>query len=219
MASLFPRWTNTVAKVLAVTTLTLPVVAVGALWYTARTPFVTNATVEFDQPVQFDHRHHSWEQGIDCRYCHASVEVSANAGLPSSTLCIGCHGQVWNKSPRLEKLRRSYFDKKPLEWTRVHDVPEFVYFNHSIHLAKGVGCVTCHGRVDQMPVIHQATPMTMQWCLACHRAPGPFLRPVDQVTSMTWAPPVDAAAAARLAAELTQQLDVKARTSCNTCHR
>ena len=218
MASLFPRWTNSVSKVMAVTTLLVPVVAIGALWYTARTPFVTNEGIEYDQPVQFDHRHHNWEQGIDCRYCHTSVEVSATAGIPSTTLCIGCHNQVWNKSPRLEPVRKAFFEQKPIEWIRVHDVPEFVYFNHSIHVNKGVGCITCHGRVDQMPVIHQAMPMTMQWCIACHRTPGPSLRPVELVTNMTWIPPTGEAGT-KLAADLIEKYDVKPRSSCTTCHR
>ena len=219
MASLFPRWTNTVSKVMGAATLLIPLGAIGALWYTARTPFVTLADQEVAQPVQFDHRHHNWEQGIDCRYCHTSVERSAVAGLPSTTVCIGCHGQVWNKSPRLEPVRQAFFTNTPLRWAKVHDLPDYVYFNHSIHVAKGVGCASCHGRVDQMPTMYQWAPLTMQWCLDCHRNPGPNLRPAAEVTNMTWQPPADAAARAALAEQLVTQLDVRPRTACNTCHR
>lgn len=184
--ALFPRWTNTVSKVMGAGTLLVPALAVAALWYTARTPAVTNQAMEYEQPVQFDHRHHNWENGIDCRYCHTAVESSASAGIPSTTVCVGCHGQVWNKSPRLEPVRQAFFQEKPIQWLKVHDVPDFVYFNHSAHVNKGVGCVSCHGRVDQMPAIRQVEPLTMQWCLDCHRNPKLNLRPLDQITSMTW---------------------------------
>src|SRR5438874_12296 len=156
--ALFPRWTNTVAKLTGAMTLVVPALGIGFLMLIVRTPFVTNELVEYEQPVQFDHRHHNWEQGIDCRFCHTSVETSANAGIPAVSLCVGCHGQVWNKSPRLEPVRKAFFSEKPIPWVKVHDLPDFVYFNHSIHVSKGVGCATCHGRVDQMAAARQTAP-------------------------------------------------------------
>lgn len=187
--ALFPRWSNTVARLSLMATVAVPAVAVAGLLLLVRTPFVTNERHEYDQPVQFDHRHHNWEQGIDCRFCHTSVETSAYAGMPSTTICIGCHDQVWNKSTRLEPVRQAFFARRPIEWVKVHDLPDFVYFNHSIHVGKGVGCVSCHGRVDQMPSMRQMAPLTMSWCLDCHRNPGPHLRPTSEITSMTWRPP------------------------------
>ena len=142
-----------------------------------------------EQPVQFDHRHHNADLGIDCRYCHSTVDKSPKAGVPSTEFCLNCHSQVWNESPKLEKVRRSQIEGKPIEWNKVNDVPDFVYFNHSIHVNKGVGCVTCHGRVDKMAAVQKAEPLTMRWCLDCHRNPGPNLRPVSEITNMAWEPP------------------------------
>ncbi len=219
MASLFPRWTNTVSRVMGAATLIIPALGLGGAMLFVRTPFVTNERIDYDQPVQFDHRHHNWEQGIDCRYCHTSVETSANAGIPSTSVCVGCHAQVWNKSPRLEPVRKAFFSEKPIDWVKVHDLPDFVYFNHSIHVGKGVGCVSCHGRVDQMAAISQGAPLTMRWCLDCHRDPGPNLRPKEEVTSMTWQPPSGHDEAKKLADELLVKNEVHPRTSCDTCHR
>ena len=212
--ALFPRWTNTVARVTAVVSLATPVVALLLLWTFVRTPFVTNQTAEVQQPVQFDHRHHSFEQGIDCLYCHNGAERSAVAGIPTLTLCVGCHGQVWNKSPRLEPVRQAFFARAPVPWVKVHDLPDFVYFDHSAHLAKGVGCVSCHGRVDQMAAVYQAAPLTMSWCLECHRDPAPNLRPKAELTSMLWA-----SADPALGPKLADSYDVHPRESCDTCHR
>jgi hypothetical protein len=156
------------------------------------------------------------DDGIDCRYCHDGVERSPYAGVPSTEVCMGCHNQVWPKSVMLEPVRRSYFSGEPLEWNRVHRVPDFVYFNHSVHIKVGVGCVTCHGRVDQMALDFQVAPLTMGWCLGCHRDPASRLRPPDQVTSMTWKPtPAWRAQAKKVAAGL----DRKLLTSCTACHR
>ena len=219
MSALFPRWTNTFARVAAVSAVGVPVVALSAVMLLQRTPYVTNQHVELVQPIQFDHRHHNWEEGIDCRFCHAQVETSATAGIPATSLCMGCHAQVFNKSPRLEPLRQAYFSKTPVAWKRVHDLPDFVYFNHSIHVRKGVGCVTCHGRVDRMPMVYQAEPLTMQWCVDCHRAPQQHLRPLDAVTDMQWQAPVSAAQRAELGQRLAQANDVHPRTACDTCPR
>jgi hypothetical protein len=182
----------------------------------ARVPAGTGQLEPLIQPVQFDHRHHVVDDGIDCRYCHTSVDRAASAGIPSTALCMNCHAQVWNQSPRLEPVRESYFTGQPIPWIRVHRLPDFVYFNHAIHVNKGVGCETCHGRVDQMPAIEQVAPLTMSWCLACHRDPAPNLRPLDQVTTMGWSPGADPAAQGP---ELMKRLNVHTRTSCTTCHR
>jgi predicted CXXCH cytochrome family protein len=185
------------------------------LW--ARTPYARGMQEPVPQPIQFDHRHHSRDDAIDCRYCHNTAEVSPQAGLPDTELCLGCHAQIWNNSPLLEPLRASHREGRPIKWRRVHKVGEFAYFNHAIHLAKGVGCVTCHGRVDEMPAVQQVVPLTMGWCLECHRDPAPRLRPLEEIASMTWQPPQggDDDDPGRL----LRELGVHTRTSCSTCHR
>jgi hypothetical protein len=169
-----------------------------------------------EQPIQFDHRHHTRDEGIDCRYCHNTVDRSPAASIPQTQLCLNCHSQIWNKSPMLEQVRESFFKNTPIKWNRVYGVPQFVYFNHSIHVNKGVGCVSCHGRVDQMPAVEKATPLTMSWCLECHRRPEANLRPVEEVTNMEWQPEGDPVEAGRL---LAAKNNVHTRTSCTTCHR
>jgi hypothetical protein len=140
------------------------------------------------QPVPYSHRLHAGSMGIDCRYCHANVERAAHAQIPASEVCMGCHATVKPESARLAPVRASWAGAESLEWTKVYRLPEHTYFDHSAHLAVGVGCVTCHGRVDQMDVVRLDQPIAMQWCLECHRNPAPALRPQDQVTSMTWTP-------------------------------
>jgi hypothetical protein len=214
MSPLFPRWTNTVSRLTASLLLATPAVAIATLMIYVRTPLVTNQFRPLQQPVQFDHRHHVGDDGIDCRYCHTTVETAPSAGIPSTGVCLNCHSQIWNKSPLLGQVREAYFNNKPIEWVRVHNLPDFVYFNHSIHVNKGVGCVTCHGRVDQMPAIEQAMPLTMGWCVECHRSPEQHLRPLDQITSMSWVNEDP-----ELGKKLAQTYDVHSRTSCTTCHR
>jgi hypothetical protein len=184
-----------------------------------RSPYVTNQQQPVEQPIEFDHRHHSGDEQIDCRYCHWTVEKSPSAGIPSTTVCMSCHAQVWNKSPYLVEVRKAFFSDQPIPWVRVHNLPDFVYFNHSIHVNKGVGCATCHGRIDQMGAVEQHAPLTMSWCLDCHRNPEPNLRPAEFITSMTWSPPADKAEAAALGKKLAEEYDVHSRTSCSTCHR
>jgi hypothetical protein len=196
--------------------LATPALGLAALMLYVRTPLNTGQNHPVEQPIEFDHRHHVADVGIDCRYCHQSVEDSSSAGLPATSVCMNCHSQVWNKSPLLQVVRQKYFTDQPIPWNRVHNLPDFVYFNHSIHVNKGVGCVTCHGRVDQMAAVQQAEPLTMGWCLDCHRDPSAFLRPREQITNMAWLPPKDAAT---LGKQLATQYDVHSRTSCTTCHR
>jgi len=180
---------------------------------------VTGAFVPREQPVQFSHKHHVGDDGIDCRYCHTTVEVAASAGLPPTKTCMNCHSQLFSTSPYLEPVRASWKNNQPLRWTRVHDLPDFVYFDHSIHVKKGVGCSTCHGRVDLMPAIWQVNSLQMEWCIACHREPEKFVRPRDQVFNMEWVPPSNQPEEGRkLVAEYRIQ-DPKVLTSCSTCHR
>jgi hypothetical protein len=216
MSSLFRPRSNTAFRLALVLLLAGAAGTLGGLMVWARVPAGTGQQDPLLQPVQFDHRHHVVDDGIDCRYCHSTVDRAASAGVPSTALCMNCHAQVWNQSPRLEPVRQSYFTGQPIPWVRVHRLPDFVYFDHSIHVNKGVGCETCHGRVDQMPAIEQVAPLTMTWCLECHRDPAPNLRPLDQVTTMGWTQGPDPAAQGE---ELRRRLDVHTRTSCTTCHR
>jgi len=216
MGPLFRPRHNTLAKI------SLFVVAAGAagaplgLMLYARTPLARGMQDPVEQPIQFDHRHHTRDEGIDCRYCHNTVDRSPAASIPQTQLCLNCHSQIWNKSPILEQVRQSFIQNVPIKWNRVYGVPQFVYFNHSIHVNKGVGCVECHGRVDQMPAIQQVQPLNMGWCLDCHRDPYPRLRPLEEVTNMAWTYDGDRAALGR---ELAKKYNVKPRTACYTCHR
>lgn len=184
-----------------------------------RSDFVTTAHTFREQPVQFSHQHHAGGIGIDCRYCHTSVEVSASAGIPPTKTCINCHSQIWNTSPYLEPVRASFREDKPLQWVRVHDLPDFVYFNHSIHVKQGVGCETCHGRVDKMPLMLQQSSLQMEWCIDCHKDPAKYVRPRDQVFTMGYQPAVSQA---ELGPQLVREHKIAGpahMTSCSVCHR
>ena len=219
MAQFFNKSANNIARISMVA---VAVGAVGAfLAYTqiARSSYLTNQYLERQQPVQFSHKHHVGDDGIDCRYCHQTVETTATAGMPSTQTCMNCHSQIWNDSPYLEPVRSSFRDNKPIEWERVHDLPEFTYFNHSIHVAKGVGCSTCHGKIDNMPAVYQENTLQMEWCIACHRAPEQFIRPKSEIYNMQWQ---DADIDANKRKELKEQYKIRSKemmTSCSTCHR
>ncbi|RPH72495.1 cytochrome C, partial [bacterium] len=166
----------------------------GLAWAAAlfsRSSYVTRVNMPVEQPVQFSHEHHVAGLGIDCRYCHTTVEESQFADIPPLHTCMTCHSQIWVDSPALEPVRESYRTGEPLAWNRVHDVPDFVYFNHEIHVAKGVGCETCHGPVDEMPLTWKSETLYMEWCLDCHRAPERYIRPVENVFDIGWTPPED----------------------------
>src|SRR4051812_8779490 len=160
-------------------------------------PYETRQNVPREQPVPFSHEHHAGGLGIDCRYCHQTVEISAFAGIPATKVCMNCHAEMWAVAPALEPMRESYRTGKSIQWTRVHDLPEFVYFNHSVHVHEGIGCSECHGRVDLMPLTWQAQPLTMAWCLDCHRNPEMHVRPRSRVFDMDYRPPADQAALGR----------------------
>ena len=172
-----------------------------------------------DQPVPFSHQHHARDDGIDCRYCHVSVETSAFAGIPPLATCMTCHSQLFTDAEVLAPLRAAYEAGPALKWNRVHDLPGFAYFDHSIHVAKGVGCSTCHGRVDRMPLTRRVASLYMQWCIDCHRHPEDVLRPRDRVFDMEWTPAHDQA---RIGAELRKSYGLRSTrelTDCSTCHR
>ena len=182
-------------------------------------PTRLTSNVPFAQPVPFSHKHHVRDDGIDCRYCHTSVEKSAFAGIPSTDTCMTCHSQIWTEAPVLAPVRASLNQNTPLRWNRVHDLPDFAYFNHSIHVTKGIGCSTCHGQVDQMPLTYRTQTLYMKWCLECHRQPQNFVRPRSEIYNMHWHPPPDQHAQG---AQLVRQyhIDTSGRlTNCSTCHR
>ena len=219
MAQFFNKSANNIARISMVAVAVLGATAFLVYTQVARSSYITGRYLEKQQPVQFSHKHHAGDDGIDCRYCHQTVETTASAGMPSTQTCMNCHSQIWNDSLYLEPVRASFRDNKPIEWERVHDLPEFTYFNHSIHVAKGVGCSTCHGQIDNMPAVFQENTLQMEWCIACHRAPENFIRPKSEVFNMQWQDgDIDASQRAKL------KTDYKIRskemmTSCSTCHR
>jgi hypothetical protein len=216
---IFLRSTNTIARVSIF----------GAIFFLAffgwafstllRSPYATRQGVILKQPVPFSHQHHVAGLGIDCRYCHTSVETSGFAGIPPTETCMNCHKQIWTNADLLEPVRSSYANNVPIEWTRVHDLPDFVYFNHSVHVAKGIGCATCHGQVDRMPLMYQEASLQMEWCLDCHRDPGKHVRPREEVFNLNWQPPADPAEEKALRARLVKDYNIQSLTSCSTCHR
>lgn len=218
MAQLFHRKSNVLvrASLVAVPAALVGTVALWGLLY--RSPYVTAVFLARSQPVPFSHEHHVGGLGIDCRYCHDSVEESAFAGMPALETCMHCHSQIWADSPVLAPVREGYRDNRSLSWARVYQLPDYVYFDHSIHVKKGVGCDTCHGRVDQMPILWRRHTLTMKWCLSCHSAPEPYLRPREQVFNLRWRPE---SAPEQLGRELVQRYHIsKQRLSdCYVCHR
>jgi hypothetical protein len=216
MSQIFQRSANTLSKLSLFGVLSL----VGGLILVAmvlgRSSYVTRANEFIEQPIQFSHLHHVLDDGLDCRYCHTSVETSAFAGIPPTKTCMNCHSQLFTNAQILEPVRASFRDDVPLRWVRVHDLPDFVYFNHSIHVKKGMGCETCHGRVDEMPLMTQKNSLQMEWCLDCHRAPEKYVRPRSEITTMGYKPSVPQSV---IGPELVKQYEIHPNTSCSTCHR
>ena len=211
----FPKWTNLLRPVLAATLVLVPAYLVVLLAYGA-SPRTTNVGYRPVQPVPYSHALHAGQLGIDCRYCHNTVEVAAHAALPPTQTCMNCHARIRSTSPKLLPVRESYATGLPIPWVRVHDLPDYVYFNHSAHVRRGVGCVECHGRVDTMDVVTQVHRLSMGWCLDCHRHPEPHLRPPDMVTKMDWVAPENPEAYGR---KLRQANNINPSTQCWTCHR
>lgn len=209
-------------KVISRASIVVGVVAVVLLIWVGglvfRSSYMTNVNMPVEQPVPFSHEHHVNGLGIACGYCHTSAEKSAFAGIPPTHTCMTCHSQIWNTSPMLEPVRSSYQTGMPLEWVRVHDLPEFSYFNHSIHVNKGIGCATCHGRVDLMPLTWKTNTLHMAWCIECHRAPEKHIRPTSEIYNMTWQPQEHQAV---LGPRLVKEYGVNTHqlTDCSICHR
>ena len=215
MAQIFPRSANQLPLFVALGALVAPAAVLGGVWYYF-SPRFTDVGYRPVQPVPYSHKLHAGDLRIDCRYCHASVEVSAVANVPPTQACMNCHRVVKADSPALEPVRESARTGRPVRWVRIHKIPEYAYFNHRAHVRAGVGCVSCHGHIEEMEVVQQAEPLSMGWCLDCHRDPTPHLRPVSEITNMTWKPARDPEARARQVAELRP---VRPPVECTGCHR
>lgn len=218
MAQLFPPVANTIARASLVAVVVIPAAVLMAATGISRAPYNTKVDVPLDQPVPFSHKHHVQELGLDCRFCHTGVETSAKAGLPPTYTCMSCHSQIWTNSPLLQPVRDSWQTGVPIQWTLVNSVPDFVYFDHSIHVNKGIGCTECHGPVQEMHITYKAKPFTMAWCLDCHRAPEKFIRPREEVMNMDYVHPRNQL---EMGQKLVEQYGIKKKqlTDCSICHR
>jgi hypothetical protein len=214
MPQVFHRAFNTLSKVSIYAGVFILAGLGWALSVFVRSSYATNVGITRNQPVPFSHQHHVNELGIDCRYCHTSVEDSHFAGLPPTKTCMNCHSQIWVGSQMLAPVRDSYATNRSIPWQRVHRLGEFCYFNHSIHVKKGIGCASCHGRVDEMPLVRQVNTLLMEWCLDCHRQPEKYVRPRDKVFDMRYerADPGEGE-------RLVKEYNIQSKMSCNTCHR
>lgn len=242
MANIFHPAMNTISRVSIFGAVFIVAGIIGLMWIIVRTPYVTGAGVIREQPVPFSHQHHVSDAGIDCRYCHTSVEVSATAGIPSTDICMNCHAYLFRDQEMLAPVRLSFRRDIPLQWTRVHDVPDFTYFDHSIHVHKGIGCITCHGQVDKMPLMWREHSLQMEWCLRCHFNPVPHVRPREFVFHMQTLEELAETDEFRqylrrefprrvypelnsetpdlelLRAQLAQRYNVQQETNCSNCH-
>ncbi len=216
MAQVFSRSANAIARISLIVVVGL-IAASGLIAYIVnKSPYLTRVGERLEQPVPFSHEHHVSGLGIDCRYCHQTVEVSAFAGMPPTHTCMSCHSQIWADSPMLEPVRASLRENTPLEWTRAHDLPDFVYFNHSIHINKGIACIMCHGQVNRMPLLYKQKTLHMEWCLSCHRSPEKFVRPREHVFDMEWKPTEPQEV---MGPRLVKEYKIRKLTDCYTCHR
>jgi hypothetical protein len=186
-------------------------------WAAPRTDYATGVRFVVNQPVPFSHEHHVAGLGLDCRYCHYTVETSATAGMPTTDTCMACHSQIWTTAGILAPVRQSYARSVPIHWQRIYNLPDYVFFDHSIHIAKGVGCESCHGRLDRMPLTHKVKDLSLSWCLSCHRDPAPNLRPPDEVFAMGW----QRVATTPSPEDLMRRYHVRTTglTDCTVCHR
>ena len=213
MAQLFRPSSNTIAKVSIVAAVLLVGSTVTAAYIMDRGPWITGVRQAPEQPIMFSHKHHVKDDGIDCRYCHTGVETSHYAGLPPTETCMSCHSQIWNNVHITQPIRDSWASGKSIPWTRL---PDYVYFNHSIHVNKGVGCSTCHGQVNEMPLMYKVNTLYMNWCLECHRNPGKYLRPRAEVFNIDYKYPSNQN---QLGSQLVKEYHVKSLVDCVTCHR
>jgi hypothetical protein len=218
MANLFPRWTNTLApKVLFCAGLVATTVTCGAWYYC--TPKYTRVGYQPTQPVAFPHSIHVQQLGMDCRYCHSFVEVSDHSNVPTTQTCMNCHTAIKSASPKLQPVRDSWATGQPMQWIRIHKVPDYAYFNHSVHVNRGVSCVWCHGNINRMDVVAQDQPQGMAWCLECHRAPEKKLRPLSEITHLDWKPEDIGTTQEKLGAELKKEWHINPPVTCAGCHR
>ena len=216
MSQVFHHSTNTLSRVSIFGGIFIVGFLVWAWAELNASTYATRAKVPVDQPVPFSHEHHVGGLGIDCRYCHTSVENSSFAGIPPTKTCMNCHSQIWVNAPMLEPVRQSFRSDQSLRWIRVHDLPDYVYFNHSIHVAKGVGCTTCHGQIDKMPLTWQESSLQMSWCLDCHRHPEQYVRPKSEVFNIAYQAPPNQV---EIGKNLVKEYHIQSLTSCSTCHR
>ncbi len=215
MPQIFSPWANKAPVYLVLGLVVVGIVVPGFIWYYF-SPEYTDVGYQPVQPVPYSHKLHAGDLAIDCRYCHAQVEVAAVASVPPTQVCMNCHQLVKRDSPKLQALRENLARQQPMGWVRIHKVPDYAFFNHGVHVRAGVGCSTCHGDIAAMEVVAQAKPLSMSWCLDCHRNPDPFLRPRDQITNTKWKPAknqLEFAAQQKAAHQLSPPQD------CSACHR
>jgi hypothetical protein len=219
MSQIFPKSANAFVRSSLFGALALVAILSWVAMTLMRSSWLTKQNEFVEQPFQFSHAHHVGGVGLDCRYCHTSVEKSSFAGIPPTKTCMNCHSQIWTNAPILEPVRASFRNDTHLTWIRVNDLPDFVYFNHQIHVRQGVGCATCHGPVDKMPLMYQAQSLQMEWCLDCHRAPEKYLRPRDKVFDMAYQAPANQLELGLGLKKEYQVGTVEHMTTCSVCHR
>ncbi|MCF7903312.1 MAG: cytochrome c3 family protein [Candidatus Marinimicrobia bacterium] len=215
MAQIFPKWTNKLPPVVAAADVFTLLMVIGLFWWFG-SPKYTDVGYQPVQPIPYSHKLHAGDLGMDCRYCHTGAEKSPVAMVPPTQTCMNCHVLVLPESEKLLPVRESWSTGTPIPWVKVHKVPDYAYFDHSAHLRAGVGCASCHGRIDEMEVVYQAETLSMGWCLECHRDPDMSLRPMDQVTNMSWTPPADQR---EFAVKIKSERNINPPTNCSGCHR
>jgi hypothetical protein len=213
----FPKWANKVPILILLSLGGVLLVTTFVIWYWF-TPKNFDVGYMPEQPIPYSHRLHAGELGIDCRYCHTQVDKGAHATIPPTQTCMNCHDQIKTDSPHIKKIKESFESDTPIEWVKVHVLPDYAYFDHSRHVNSGVSCVSCHGRVDKMDVVRQVESLSMSWCLECHRSPEKSIRPKDKVTDLSWKPG-QGEDALSIGRELVKKYHIKPREDCSTCHR
>ncbi len=215
MAQIFPKWTNKLPLYVAGTLLIVLAGIVGFFWYFG-SPYYTDVGYRPEQPIPYSHKLHAGDLGMDCRYCHTYVELTASAGVPPTKTCMNCHAMVKSESEKIKPIHDSWNSGNPIEWIRVHKIPDYAYFDHSIHVNRNIGCESCHGRVDQMEKVMLVEPLSMKWCLDCHRDPASHIRPEGQITKMGWTASMDHASTVDM---IMTDLNINPPTDCSGCHR
>ncbi len=215
MAQIFPKWTNKLPLYIIIGVIFGGLATVGFFWYYG-SPKYTDVGYRPEQPVEYSHKLHAGDLGMDCRYCHTSVEFSEEAIIPPTQTCMNCHTLIRTESEKLLPVRESWATGDPIQWVRVHNLPDFAYFRHSAHIKAGVGCESCHGNVAAMEVVEQKEPLSMSWCIDCHRNPEPFIRPPGDITKMNWTPPANQLEFAR---KVIDEKKIKPPVDCSGCHR